>query len=120
MNLPYTHNNIIVETAGGIMSPLGKNFLIIDLIQHLKLPVILVSENYLGSINHTLMSIYALKQHNIPIKGIIFNGHVVPSSVDFIVENTQLPHLFSVPKMEEVNQESIKKFVEDNDIIRKR
>ena len=120
MNLPYTHNNIIVETAGGIMSPLGKNFLIIDLIQHLKLPVILVSENYLGSINHTLMSIYALKQHNIPIKGIIFNGQVVPSSVDFIVENTQLPHLFSVPKMEEVNQESIKKFVEDNDIIRKR
>ena len=120
MNLPPTHNNIIVETAGGIMSPLGMNFLNIDLIQHLKLPVILVSENYLGSINHTLMSIYVLKQHNIPIKGIIFNGDVIQSSVDFIVENSQLPHLFSIPKMEQVNKESIQKFIENNDIIRKR
>lgn len=114
LKLPLTNNNLIVETAGGIMSPLGKNFLNIDLIKHLNLPVILVSENYLGSINHTLMSVFALKQQQIPIKGIVFNGDVVQSSVDFILEYTELPLLFSIPRMEDLNKENVKKFVENN------
>ena len=114
LTLPKTNNNLIVETAGGIMSPLGKNYLNIDLIKHLNLPVILVSENYLGSINHTLMSVFALKQAEIPIKGIVFNGDVVQSSVDYILEHTQLPLLFSIPRMEDLNKEKVKKFVDNN------
>ena len=114
LKMPETNNNLIVETAGGIMSPLGKNFLNIDLIKHLNLPVILVSENYLGSINHTLMTIFALKQQHVPIKGIVFNGNVVQSSVDYILEYTQLPLLFSIPKMAVVNKENVKKFVDNN------
>lgn len=114
LKLPETNNNLIVETAGGIMSPLSKNFLNIDLIKHLNLPVVLVSENYLGSINHTLMSVFALKQQQIPIKGIVFNGDVVESSVDYILEHTQLPLLFSIPRMEDLNKEKVKKFVDNN------
>ena len=114
LTLPETNNHLIVETAGGIMSPLGKNFLNIDLIKHLNLPVILVSENYLGSINHTLMTVFALKQEKIPIKGIVFNGDVVQSSVDYILEYTELPLLFSIPKMAVVNKENVKKFVDNN------
>ncbi len=114
LTLPLTNNNLIVETAGGIMSPLGKNFLNIDLIKHLNLPVILVSENYLGSINHTLMSVFALKQAHIPIKGIVFNRDVVQSSVDFILEYSELPLLFSIPKMADLNKESVKKFVDNH------
>ena len=57
--LPQTQNNLLVETAGGVMSPLTKNFLNLDLIAHFALPVILVSNNYLRSINHTLMSFLA-------------------------------------------------------------
>ena len=112
--LPETNNNLIVETAGGIMSPLGKNFLNIDLIKQLNLPVVLVSENYLGSINHTLMSVFALKQQQIPIKGIVFNGDVVQSSVDYILEHTQLPLLFSIPRLQNLNKENVKKFVDNN------
>ena len=56
------------------MVPLNNQFLMIDLIKQLKAEVILVSQNYLGSINHTVLSVYALKQHHIPVKGIIFNG----------------------------------------------
>ena len=114
LKLPLTNNNLIVETAGGIMSPLGKNFLNIDLIKHLNLPVVLVSENYLGSINHTLMSVFALKQEKIPIKGIVFNGDVVQSSVDYILEHTQLPLLFSIPRMADLNKEKVKEFVDNN------
>ena len=62
--LPVAKNNIVIETAGGIMSPLAKGFLNIDLVQHFNLPVILVAGNYLGSINHTLLSFAALQQSN--------------------------------------------------------
>ncbi len=56
------------------MVPLNDKFLMIDLIRQLNAEVILVSQNYLGSINHTLLSVYALQHENIPVKGIIFNG----------------------------------------------
>ena len=64
---------MIIEGAGGLLVPLNDESLIIDLIQYLKMPVILVSRNYLGSINHTLLSIETLQHRNILIAGIIFN-----------------------------------------------
>lgn len=109
--LPKSENKILVETAGGIMSPLGKGFLNMGLIKQLKLPVIVVSENYLGSINHTLMTVTLLQKAKIPILGIVFNGDKVQSSVDFILEHTQLPLLFSIPRFEMVNNETIRKFI---------
>jgi dethiobiotin synthetase len=74
LQLPATDNHLIVEGAGGLMVPLNNSFLVIDLITQLQLPVILVSKNYLGSVNHTLLSIEALRQRNIPLMGIVFNG----------------------------------------------
>ena len=57
------------------MVPLNdKGDLIIDLIQYLNAEVVLVSKNYLGSINHTLLSVKMLQARKIPIKGILFNG----------------------------------------------
>ena len=92
------------------MSPLGKNYLNIDLIKQLNLPTIIVSENYLGSINHTLMTIKLLQNANINVKGIVFNGEKVQSSVDFILEHTQLPLLFSIPKFNSINRGIIRNY----------
>lgn len=108
--LPATPNKIIVETAGGIMSPLAADFLNIDLMQHLNLPVILVSNNYLGSINHTLLTVAALRQRNISIKGLVFSGTNVMSSCDFILSSTKLPLLFSIPLFKSINKDSIAAF----------
>ncbi len=108
--LPLSNNSIVIETAGGLMSPLAKGFFNIDLVQHFNLPVILVSSNYLGSINHTLLSVAALQERNITIKGIVFNGDTVASTESFILEHTQLPLLFSIPKFEEVNASVITEF----------
>lgn len=72
--IPHTSNHIVIEGAGGLLVPLNDKETIIDLIDNLNCEVILVSRHYLGSINHTLMSIELLKQRNIPIKGILFNG----------------------------------------------
>jgi dethiobiotin synthetase len=105
--LPETNNNLIVEGAGGLFVPITKKHLIIDLIQKLNLPVVLVSKHYLGSINHTLSSIFALQSRNIPIAGIIFNGDYVRSSQDFILEYSNINSLGNIPKMKYISKKSI-------------
>jgi dethiobiotin synthetase len=105
--LPQTNNRLIIEGAGGLMVPLNDHFLMIDLIKQFNAEVILVSQNYLGSINHTLLSIEALKQRNIPIKGIIFNGGENVSTEDYILSYTQVPLLGNVPVLDEINQRAV-------------
>ena len=72
--LPSTQNHLLIEGAGGLMVPLSQNHLVVDLIKQLGCGVIVVSKHYLGSINHTLLSIEALKSWGIPILGLLFNG----------------------------------------------
>ncbi|WP_266204683.1 dethiobiotin synthase [Pontibacter kalidii] len=96
MRLPDTQNNLIVEGAGGLMVPLNKRYLVLDLVQQLGLEVILVSRNYLGSINHTLLTAEVLRYRKIPVAGIIFNGEENATSEDFIVKYTGLRCLPSI------------------------
>ena len=94
--IPQTQNQLIIEGAGGLMVPLNDNFFIIDLIKQLDAEVMLVSKNYLGSINHTLLSIEALKNRNIPLKGIVINGDADEYSEAIIANacnNTILGHI---------------------------
>ncbi len=72
--LPKTQNQLIIEGAGGLMVPLNSYFLIIDLISQLQAEVVLVVMHYLGSINHTLLSIEMLKSRSLPINRVVFNG----------------------------------------------
>ncbi len=106
-SLPETNNRLIIEGAGGLMVPLNSNFLIIDLIKKLNAEVILVSRNYLGSINHTLLSVYALKQYDIPIKGIIFNGIKDIYSKDFITAYSELEILGHIPEYNIVDKKAV-------------
>lgn len=108
--LPQTNNTLLVETAGGIMSPLSNSFLNIDLMEQLNLPAIVVSNNYLGSINHTLLTVAALQQRNIPVKGLVFCGEAVESTRVFILQYCKLPLLFSIPQFETVNSTVIAGF----------
>jgi dethiobiotin synthetase len=104
---PKTENLLLIEGAGGLMVPLNNHALVIDLIKQLNAEVILVSQNYLGSINHTLLSIEALKQRDIPVKGILFNGEENASTEDYIMAYAQIKHLGRVPKLTSINKETI-------------
>jgi dethiobiotin synthetase len=104
---PETNNTLIIEGAGGLMVPLNDKFLMIDLIKKLSVPVILVSQNYLGSINHTLLSIYALKQYGISIKGIIFNGIEDIYSKEFILDYTGIDLLGHIPYFDKADKKTI-------------
>ena len=90
IKIPTTSNNLIIEGAGGIMVPISEDKYMIDLIQYLNVEVVIVSKNYLGSINHTLMTIDLLKSRNIPIAGIIFNDDDFGDNIQFISNSTQI------------------------------
>jgi dethiobiotin synthetase len=107
INIPETANNLIIEGAGGLMVPLNQEDLIIDLIKKLDVEVILVSKNYLGSINHTLLSIEALNSRNVPIKGIIFNGESTPASEDIILKRSGLNVIGRILNLENVSKETV-------------
>jgi dethiobiotin synthetase len=104
---PKTVNRLIVEGAGGLLVPLNRKLFIIDLILLLKLPVILVSKNYLGSINHTLMSAEVLKSRGVPVKGILFNGPENRESESIIQEISGFNILGRVEETERVDREFV-------------
>jgi dethiobiotin synthetase len=95
---PETTNTLIIEGAGGLMVPLNEQGdLIIDLIPKVADTAVLVSKNYLGSINHTLLSADILKQRGIKVMGIIFNGDSNPDSEEIILKCTGLKCLGKIP-----------------------
>lgn len=84
---PKTKNHLVIEGAGGVLVPLNNTDSIIDLIQK-DYKVIVVSRHYLGSINHTLLTIEALKNRNISVAGIIFSGDENMASEEIILSKT--------------------------------
>jgi len=105
---PKTANNLIIEGAGGLMVPLNDQFLMIDLIKKLGASVVLVSQNYLGSINHTLLSVAILKQYGISIAGIIFNGKTDEYSESYILQYTGVRLLGRLPELGVINKMSVR------------
>ena len=107
--LPETENHLIVEGAGGLWVPISDEVFMLDLIKKLKLPVVLVAKDYLGCINHCLLSIETLRKNSIPIAYFIFNGtfdedtfRVIKKYLD---EETQI---FHIPNLETIEPNTIR------------
>lgn len=99
---------LIIEAAGGLLVPLSRDYLVIDLIKHLEASVILVSRNYLGSINHTLLSMEALKQRGIDVLGIVFNGENYFDNEEIIQHFTHVNVLGEVSTTKELSKDFVK------------
>ena len=112
INAPETDNALIVELAGGLMVPLNNHQLTIDLVEELGLPVVLVSQNYLGSINHTLLSVEACRTRHIPLLGILFNGETVASTEAFILNYTGLPCLGRIGQEPRITPDVIRRYAD--------
>jgi dethiobiotin synthetase len=84
---PKTQNHLVIEGAGGVFVPLNNTDCIIDLIQN-DYKVIVVSRHYLGSINHTLLTIEAIKNRGFEVAGIIFSGNQNESTESIILNKT--------------------------------
>ena len=107
-SIPEVNTNLIIEGAGGLMVPFNYDGdVYLDLFEKWNLPVIVVSRNYLGSINHTLLTVNALKQRNIPILGIIFSGESNQASEKVILAATKINCLARIPEATELNKDFI-------------
>lgn len=107
LNRPDTDNDLVIEGAGGLMVPLNDNDCIIDLIK----PddrVILVSRHYLGSINHTILSVRELKSRGLNIRGILFIGNEHPTTETTIGRMTEVPILGRIEEAPEINREMVR------------
>jgi dethiobiotin synthetase len=104
IELSSRHSMVLTEGAGGLMVPITDKLLMIDIIQRINMPVILVARPYLGTINHTLLSLEALKNRRIRTLGVVVNGITVTSqeleSLEFIEEFSGIPLLGTLPRLE--------------------
>ena len=107
ITLPAT-DRLIVEGAGGVLVPLNDQDLMIDLIKHLGLPVILVARSTLGTINHTLLSLEALRQRNITVLGVILSGPENPGNAQAIETYGSTTILAQLPWLEAITADALR------------
>ncbi|MDF2448137.1 MAG: dethiobiotin synthase [Bacteroidota bacterium] len=104
IELPKTDNHLIIEGAGGILVPLNNSQYVIDIAKKIDCQIILVISNYLGCINHSLLSIDYLVKNNYKIKALVFNGDFdmeVKDAILRILPSTRvinIPHLSNLTK----------------------
>jgi len=113
IHLPAGSNTIIIEGAGGLMVPLNDKEFMIDLIKKLDAEVVLVIRNYLGSINHSLLSIDELKFRKLNVLGLIFNGPGDTASEDIILKYSGLRCLGRINQEIDINRATVLKYVHD-------
>ncbi|MBX9741003.1 MAG: dethiobiotin synthase [Beijerinckiaceae bacterium] len=94
---------LVVEGAGGLMVPLRRDLLFIDVFAEWSLPVILCARTTLGTINHTLLSIEALRRRDIPLLGVAFLGAANPDSEKTIVTMGETRRLGRLPHLPELD-----------------
>jgi len=108
---PETENHFVIEGAGGLFVPLNNQDTIIDLIQP-EYKVIVVSRHYLGSINHTLLTIEALKNRKIKVAGIIFSGEENKATESIILSKTGIKFIGRIEQEPYFDQNVIKDYAD--------
>ncbi|MBL4596497.1 MAG: dethiobiotin synthase [Robiginitomaculum sp.] len=103
---------LVTELAGGLMVPLSSTYLTIDLAADLGGSVILVVNSYLGSINHTLLSLDLLKRRGLPVAGLIFNGDINKDSRDVILNYSDAHLIAEVPRAAQLDKAFIKTYAD--------
>jgi len=91
LSAPATNRPLVIEGAGGVHAPLSDVITILDLIVALEPKVIVVSKHYLGSINHTLLTLEALERRSVDVAGLVFNGAPNSDTEGIIAARTGVP-----------------------------
>ena len=105
---PIGTRPLVVETAGGLHVPLTRSRQQIDQLQRWMLPVVLVARSGLGTLNHTLLSLEALRHRGIPVIGLILNGPVHADNPRTLSEIGDVPVLAELPHLHPLNAEALR------------
>lgn len=105
--LPTTGHPMVVEGAGGVLVPLSDTTLMIDLMARLALPVVVVARTDLGTINHTLLTLSALRTRHLRIAGVVLNGPANPDNRAAIEHFGGVPVLADLPRLPRVDSAAV-------------
>jgi dethiobiotin synthetase len=105
---------LVIEGAGGLLVPLTRQTLLIDVFARWKLPLILCARTKLGTINHTLLSIEAVRTRGIPLVGVAFIGDANPESEGIIAEKGAVKRLGRLPFTEPLTRGSLAQAFREN------
>ncbi|WP_216913120.1 MULTISPECIES: dethiobiotin synthase [unclassified Synechococcus] len=105
--LPAGDGPLVVETAGGLLVPLRRNWLQIEQIAVWGLPVLLVARSGLGTLNHTLLSLEALERRSIPVLGLVLNGDPHPDNPRTLEALGGVPVLAELPPLDPLDREGL-------------
>lgn len=105
--LPRVNGSLVVEGAGGVLVPVTRNLLYADLFARWQAPVVIVARTALGTINHSLLSIEALRARNVPVLGIAFIGNPQPDSEATICSIGKIKRLGRLPVLDPLDSDSL-------------
>ena len=107
LGLPSGEDRLVVEGAGGVLVPIRDNLLFADLFARWGLPVVLAARTALGTINHTLLSIEALRSRGVPIHGVAFIGDPIENTEATIARTGDVKRLGRLPMLSEITRDSL-------------
>jgi dethiobiotin synthetase len=105
---PATDSPLIIEGAGGLLVPLTRRETFADVFARWQIPVFLCSRTGLGTINHTLLSLEAMRQRRIPILGIAFIGDAQPETQQIIAEMGKVRVLGRLPRLQPLTPDTLR------------
>lgn len=115
---PPSDGLVIVEGAGGLMVPLTEYTYMIDLAAELDLPIVLVARSTLGTINHTLLSIEAIRRRGLPLAGVVITGPETPHNRAAIERYGQIEVIAEIPWLETVDRAALKAIEPELDLLK--
>jgi dethiobiotin synthetase len=118
LEAPQHDGLIVVEGAGGLMVPLTDDAYMIDLAAELDLPILLVCRSTLGTINHTLLSIEAIRRRGLPLAGVVITGPETPHNRAAIERYGQIEVIAEIPWLETINRAVLGQIQPEFDLVK--
>jgi dethiobiotin synthase len=115
---PQDDRLLIVEGAGGLLVPLNETDYVIDLIEDLNLPVVLVARSTLGTINHTLLSLEALRRRGLVVAGVVINGPESPHNRAAIERYGKTQVIVEIPQLDTVTRSALRQIAPEFDLLK--
>lgn len=116
LNLPKTDGPLVVEGAGGVMVPLTRDAYYLDLFAQWAAPIVLVARTQLGTINHTTLSLMALRAAGCNVIGVIFNGPAEPAVEKTIQEMSRVAHLGRLDPLPALTPKALRQGIQSIDL----
>lgn len=102
----------IVEGAGGVLVPINRSVLMVDLMAAVALPVLIVSRSTLGTINHTLLTLDSLRARSIPVAGVVMVGELHPENREAIEQYGKIPVVGELPRLDPLTADGLARWVD--------